>query len=76
MQCINISDFRANLLKYLEMVNAGELISVTSNGKPLATISPPVSQQAMAKKQLLEIAENAQVYDVISPIDEQWQSMK
>ncbi|PCJ11521.1 MAG: hypothetical protein COB04_18990 [Gammaproteobacteria bacterium] len=49
MQTINISDFRANLLSYLEKANAGKPISVTSNGKLLTTIAPPVNQRAAAK---------------------------
>lgn len=41
MQTINISDFRANLLKYLEIAGAGEQISITSNGWLLATVTAP-----------------------------------
>ncbi|MGS2722181.1 type II toxin-antitoxin system Phd/YefM family antitoxin [Porticoccus sp. GXU_MW_L64] len=72
MQTVNISDFRANLLKYLEMANSGKQISVTSNGKLLATISPPKNQQEKAKKQLKIIAEKAAIYDVTAPIDSEW----
>jgi len=46
MQTINISEFRANLLKYLEIANSGEQISVTSNGKLLATIMPPTNKKS------------------------------
>ena len=52
MQTISIGDFRANLLKYLEIANVGELISITSNGRLLATISAPIQQRDEAKKQL------------------------
>lgn len=72
MQTVNISDFRANLLKYLEKANAGEQICVTTNGKQLATISPPIHQKEFAQQQLSELAKSAEIYDVISPIDSEW----
>lgn len=72
MQSVNISDFRANLLKYLEKANSGEQICVTTNGKQLATIIPPVQQKGVAQEQLSNLAESAEIYDVISPIDSEW----
>lgn len=75
MQTINISDFRANLLKYLEKANSGEQISVTTNGKLLATIIPPVQQKERAKKQLQELAANAKIHDVTSPIESNWDAL-
>lgn len=75
MQTINISEFRANLLKYLEIASAGEIISITSNGKLLATITPPAKQKDQAKKQLKSLAAKAKVHDVISPTDENWEAM-
>ena len=72
MQTINISDFRANLLKYLETANSGEQISVTSNGKLLATITPPVNQKELAKQKLQTLASTAKIHDIISPTDCEW----
>ena len=73
MQTINISDFRANLLKYLEKANSGEQISVTTNGKLLATITPPIKQKQQAKQQLEQLAASASIGDVISPTDSSWE---
>ncbi|MEX0943976.1 MAG: type II toxin-antitoxin system Phd/YefM family antitoxin [Pseudomonadales bacterium] len=75
MQTINISDFRANLLKYLEIANSGEIISITSNGRLLATITPPAQLKDQAKRQLKALAAKAKVHDVTSPIDESWEAM-
>ena len=75
MQTINISDFRANLLKYLEKANAGEQISVTTNGKLIATIMPPIQQKKLAKKQLQELAVSAKIHDVISPVESNWDAL-
>lgn len=74
MQTVNISEFRANLLKYLEKANSGEQISVTTNGKLIATITPPVHQQQQAKAQLAQLAKSAQMLDVVAPIDTDWEA--
>ncbi|MEX0619314.1 MAG: type II toxin-antitoxin system prevent-host-death family antitoxin [Pseudohongiellaceae bacterium] len=71
----NISDFRANLLKYLEKVSAGQQITVTTNGRVLATLTPPVQKRATAKKQLQELAATAKVHDVTSPVERDWDAM-
>ena len=72
MQTVNISDFRANLLKYLEKANAGEQISVTTNGKLIATIAPPINKKQLAQKQLEQLAKSAKITDVVAPIDSEW----
>lgn len=75
MQIINISDFRSNLLKYLEIANSGEQITVTSNGKQLATIAPPLNQKELAQKQLNALAATAKVKNVTKPIDSEWDAL-
>ncbi len=75
MKTVNISDFRANLLKYLEKANSGEQISVTTNGKLLATITPPVNRKLLAKQQLKELSASAKLNDVVTPIGSDWDAM-
>ena len=75
MHTVNISEFRANLLKYLEIANAGEQVSVTSNGKLLATITPPVGQKKLAREQLQALAQDAVIGDVVSPTESDWEAM-
>ena len=75
MQTINISDFRANLLKQLERANSGEQLTVTSNGKLLATITPPQNKMELAKKTLKALGANAIVHDVVSPTESEWDAM-
>lgn len=74
METVNISDFRTNLLKYLEKASAGQQITVTSNGRVLATISPPVQLRETAKSQLAELAATAKIHDVTRPIKEDWEA--
>lgn len=72
MQTVNISDFRANLLKYLEKANAGEQISVTTNGKLLATIAPPLDQKKLARQELMQLAKTATIHDIVSSTEADW----
>lgn len=72
MHNVNISEFRAHLLSYLEQANAGEQILITSNGKLLATVVPPIDQKALAQQQLKALSATAKVHDVVSPIDADW----
>ena len=72
MQTINISEFRANLLKYLEKANSGEQINVTTNGKLIATITPPINKKYQAQEQLAQLASSANIADVVSPTEAEW----
>ena len=75
MQTVNISDLRSNLLEYLEKANNGEQISVTTNGRLLATITAPINKKALAKQQLKELAASAQLDDVVTPTDSEWDAL-
>lgn len=72
MQTVNISDLRTNLLKYLEKANSGEQISVTANGKLIATIAPPINQKQLAQQQLEQLAKTATLVDIVTPISAEW----
>lgn len=76
MLTVNISDLRANLLKYLEKASCGEQITVTTNGRVLATIAPPADKKAKARKQLSELAATAKFNDITSPVDAQWEALQ
>jgi prevent-host-death family protein len=76
MKNVSISELRANLLKYLTLVQQGEAINVTSKSRVLATLTPPVSQQDAAKTKLAKLAKTAVIRDVISPIEDSWDAMK
>jgi len=76
MKNLTISEFRSNLLKYLTLVQQGEQINVTSKGRLMATLSPPVSEQDAAKIRLGKLAETAVINDVITPIEDSWDALK
>ena len=72
MLSVDISDFSANLLEYLEQANAGAEISITINGKPIATIRPPVNQKEQARQQLERLAKTAKAIDILSSAETKW----
>jgi len=76
MQNINISDFRANLLTYLQKAHDGEELTVTSHGEVLATILPPIDKRKKAKKMLNVLSKTAVIGDIVSPTKNDWKSMK
>ncbi|KAF3982095.1 MAG: type II toxin-antitoxin system prevent-host-death family antitoxin [Methylococcales symbiont of Hymedesmia sp. n. MRB-2018] len=76
MKNVSITELRANLLKYLKIAQHGEQINVTSKGRLLATLTPPVAQQNFAKDKLKKLANTAVIHDVISPMEDVWDAMK
>ena len=76
MKNVSISELRANLLKFLRIVQHGERINVTSKGRPLATLTPPVSKHSAAKTKLKKLAKTAVIHDVLSPISDSWDALK
>lgn len=76
MHQVNVTKFRSQLPKYLASVENGEEILITSHGKVIAKLIPPVDTQDKAKQQLRKLRKNSKVFDVISPIDENWDAEK
>jgi len=76
MPNVNISDFRANLLSYLQKAHNGEELTITSHGEVLATILPPINKQEKAKKRLSTLAKTALIGDIVSPTTGEWKAMK
>jgi len=76
MKNVSISEFRANLLKYLKFVQHGEQINVTSKGTPLATLTPPIGQNEASRAKLKKLAKTAIIHDVLSPTEESWEAMQ
>jgi prevent-host-death family protein len=74
METVSVSELRANLLMYMEKAHSGELITVTSHGRVLATISAPLNLKEQAQKKLHALAETAEVYDLVSPVNAPWEA--
>ena len=76
MQTVAISKLRANLIFYLQQANIGEEIAVTQRGHEIARIMPPHKRQENAKHELKRLQKSCKIDDIISPIDEDWESDK
>ena len=74
MDTIAVSELRANLMKILKEIKAGSEINITSRGKVIAKLVPPDNIAYEAKTKLAEVAESAVIYDLIAPIDEEWEA--
>ena len=73
MQQVNITEFRNHLSKYLTRTTAGETLEITSRGRVVARLAPPVdSTKVGARHALEELRSKCSIGDVLSPIDEQW----
>ena len=75
MNTIPISEFRANMVSALEAVKQGEHIELTSHGKAVAMLVPVQDTQHKAESVLQKLSETAQIFDILSPIDEQWDAL-
>ena len=65
---IAISEFRAHMSKYLMYVMEGKVVILTSHGKEVAELKQPTSKQESAKAQLEQIAMEAEVGDITTPV--------
>lgn len=52
MKTVNFDDFKADPAKYMAIADGGEPLSVTSNNKILATLTPRTEVQILAQKHL------------------------
>lgn len=76
MRSINITELRNHLPHYLSTVQRGNKILVTTHGKVIARIVPPVDTKSEALKQLKILRKKCKVGDVVSPIDDEWDATK
>jgi prevent-host-death family protein len=56
----------------MEKVKNGATITITSRGRVVARLVPVENERAAARRALERLAQNAEVVDVLSPIDADW----
>ena len=76
MEKIAVSEFRANMVGFLNKVERGEIITLTSRGHDVAKIIPPDNKLENARKALKHLRKTATIHDVLSPVEEEWAAMK
>ena len=72
MISVAVSSFRAHLVEYLNKVQRGESVVITSHGRDLARLVPPENNREKARNRLKQLRKKAVVKDVISPIPIEW----
>lgn len=73
---VNVTEFRNHLPAYLDRVQKGEELALTSRGKVVARLVPEVDEAAEARKRLEELRKTCVVGDVVSPLDVEWEVLR
>lgn len=76
MISIGISEFRAKMNLFLQKVQNGEVVTLTSRGAEVARLVPPEFAQAVARQELDRLRQTAVVGDVLSPLGERWDEVE
>ena len=63
---VAISEFRANMAKYITQVMNGQVVTLTSHGQEVVEMKKPTTNKKEAKLRLAKLAKKAKVGDVIS----------
>ena len=72
MMHVNVTELRQHLPSYLDRVQLGEEIEITSHGKLIARIVPVRDEAAAALERLIALRGQCALGDVMSPSGEQW----
>jgi len=76
VKVMGVSEFRANMMNFLQRAEKGERLIITSRGKQIAQILPPEDVKKRAKEKLKKIGKSCRIGDIISPTGETWKSLK
>jgi prevent-host-death family protein len=76
MESIGVSKLRENIVLFLNKVQQGESIAITSRGTEIAMLIPIKNKKEVSRNALKELRKTAIVGDVESPIEEEWKALK
>jgi prevent-host-death family protein len=76
MEAIGVSKLRENMVLFLNKVQKGESIAITSRGTEIAMLIPIKNKKEVARNALKQLRKTAIVGDVVSPIEEEWKALK
>jgi prevent-host-death family protein len=71
---VTVTTFRKHIPDYLGKVRKGEDIALTSRGKVIARLIPPVDERQHAQEQLAALRATCRIDDVVTPLDEKWEA--
>ena len=76
MESIGVSKLRENMVQFLNKVQQGESITITSRGNEIAMLIPIKKEKEVSRNALKQLRKTAVVGDVVSPIQEEWKALK
>jgi prevent-host-death family protein len=76
MESIGVSKLRENMVLFLNKVQQGESITITSRGTEIAMLIPIQNKKEVSRNALKQLRKTAIVGDVVSPIEEEWKALK
>ena len=76
MESIGVSKLRENMVLFLNKVQQGERIAITSRGTEIAMLIPIKNKKEVSRNALKQLRKTAMVGDVVSPIEEEWKALK
>lgn len=76
MEKVGISTLRENLSIFLKRVQKGQVITITSRGHEMARLVPAEDKREKSRELLRKLGKNAFIGDILSPIHEEWETMK
>ena len=76
MESIGVSKLRENMVFFLNKVQQGESIAITSRGTEIAMLIPIKNKKEVSRNALKQLRKTAIVGDVVSPIEEEWKALK
>jgi prevent-host-death family protein len=76
MESIGVSKLRENMVLFLNKVQQGESITITSRGAEIAMLIPVKKKEEASRNALKQLRKTAVVGDVVSPIEEEWKALK
>jgi prevent-host-death family protein len=76
MESIGVSKLRENLVLFLNKVQQGERITITSRGTEIAMLIPIKKNEDVARNALKQLRKTAVVGDVVSPIEDEWKALR
>ena len=69
---VNVTEFRQHMPQYLEKLRYGGELLLTSRGRVVARLLPPPDRQEEARRILTVLRSQAEIGDVTSPLDLEW----
>ncbi len=76
METIGVSKLRQNMVIFLDKVQQGESITITSRGTEIAMLIPIRKKHDVSRNALKQLRKTAVVGDVVSPIEDEWKALK